>query len=227
MRLTPLGIRELVVSTILACVAAGMLSWAAVCVSAWCWAPVGLVGVIWLWVLWFFRDPARMPPEWDGLFVSPADGVVSDITPLGDESELGCAGVRIGVFMNVFNVHVNRLPCDGRVVEVTHRSGAFLDVRRPEAAEKNESASIRLTHRRNGNEYPVIVRQIAGLIARRIVTNLTPGQDVKRGERFGMIKWGSRLEVLLPSELQGQVRVRIGQRTLAGETVIFRAEDEE
>jgi phosphatidylserine decarboxylase len=225
MRLTPLGLREILVSTLLAAVAGAMLAWAAMTVSVWFWIPLGLVAVVWGWVLWFFRDPSRTPPEGDGLFVSPADGRVSDVTPLGPDSQLGCEGLRIGVFMNVFNVHVNRLPCDGEVVNVTHKPGAFLDVRHRDASERNESTSICLTHRRGGREYPVIVRQIAGLIARRIVTNLTAGQPVKRGSRFGMIKWGSRLEVLLPKELKGEVCVKPGRRVFAGETVIFRVQE--
>lgn len=226
MRLTPFGVREIFLSTLLAAVASAGLAWAAVAVCVWCWIPLGLVAVVWGWVLWFFRDPDRTPPVGDNLFVSPADGVVSDITPLGPDSQLGCDGLRIGIFMNVFNVHVNRAPCDGEVVAVTHKPGAFLDVRHQDASERNESASIRLTHRRNGREYTVIVRQIAGLVARRIVTKLTPGQSVHRGRRFGMIKWGSRLEVLLPKELKGEVCVKPGLRAFAGETVIFRVQEE-
>ncbi|MBN1943851.1 MAG: phosphatidylserine decarboxylase [Phycisphaerae bacterium] len=227
MRLTPLGLREILIATLCTAVAAALSAWAAVAVSPAWWAAAGIVTIVWLWVLWFFRDPRRTPPEGSGLFVSPADGRVSDVTPVGAESELGCPGVRIGVFMNVFNVHVNRLPCDGRVADVTHTPGAFLDARRPEARERNESASIRLVHRRGGREYPVVVRQVAGLIARRIVTNLSPEQQVERGRRFGMIKWGSRLELFLPVELEGEIRVRPGRRVRAGETVLFRTQEEE
>lgn len=214
------------ISTLLAAAATAALLWAAMAVSVWFWIPLGLVLVVYGWVLWFFRDPQRTPPEGDGLFVSPADGVVSDVTPLGPDSPLGCDGLRIGIFMNVFNVHVNRAPCDGEVKAVTHNPGAFLDARNPDASERNESASIYLSHKRNGREYTIIVRQVAGLIARRIVTKVSPGDALQRGERFGMIKWGSRLEVLLPKELQGEVCVKPGQRTVAGETVIFRVQEE-
>lgn len=226
MRLTPLGLREILLATALAGGAAALLAWAARTVTPWCWSGVILVGLVWFWVLWFFRDPNRTPPGNADQFVSPADGRVSDITPLGPESDLGCAGVRIGIFMNVFNVHVNRAPCDGRVMEITYRPGAFLDVRRPEAYERNESATIRLTYRRGDREFPVVVRQIAGLVARRIVTTLTPGLEIERGGRIGMIKWGSRLEVLLPADLAGEVCVRLGQRTYAGETVLFHVKEE-
>lgn len=221
MRLTPMGTREIVSSTLATVVVAGASAWAVIRISPW-WGTMFFPAVaIWLWVLWFFRDPRREPPVGSGQFVSPADGRISDVTPVGVESELGCPGRRIGVFMNIFDVHVNRVPCDGRVESVARRSGAFLDVRRPEARERNESVTLRLAYRRGGREYPVVVRQVAGLIARRIVTNVQPGGELRRGERFGMIKWGSRLEVLLPDDLPGEITVRPGQRVRAGQSVIF------
>jgi len=179
--------------------------------------------VVYVWLLWFFRDPEVRGPEEEGLFLTPADGIVADITPVGKDSELGCDGVRIGVFMSIFNIHVNRMPCDGRIEEVVHHPGEFLDVRRTEAYERNESTTIRLSHRFRGTVYPVVVRQIAGLIARRIVTCLKPGQELARGQRFGMIRFGSRLELLLPEPLAGNIRVRVGDRARLGETVLAAA----
>ncbi len=224
MRLTRLGLREIFLATLLDAVAFAVLVWLAMTAWPGCWILAGLVALSWLWVLWFFRDPSRRPPAGEGKFVSPADGRVSDITSVGAESALGCEGVRIGVFMNIFDVHVNRAPCDATVVDVTHRPGVFLDARRPEASERNESVTLRLRYTRGERTVPIVVRQIAGLIARRIVTPLTAGQAVSRGGRIGMIKWGSRLELLLPSDLPGEVCVRLGQRVRAGETVLFTEE---
>ncbi|MCK4601782.1 MAG: phosphatidylserine decarboxylase, partial [Phycisphaerae bacterium] len=135
-------------------------------------APV----LFWLYVVAFFRDPDRATPTGPGLFVSPADGCVTDVTPLGPDSPLGRDGVQIGIFMNLFDVHVNRSPADARVERIVHRKGIFLDARDPQAAERNESATIYMTCVADGAEFPVIVRQIAGLIARRIVTDISAGQ---------------------------------------------------
>ena len=226
-RLTRYGLRELVAATLLtggACALATWLLWP----IAWAFWPVaGVLGLLWLWVLAFFRDPDRRGPQGEGLFVSSADGRVTDVTNLGPDSMLGCEGVQIGVFMNVLDVHVNRSPCGGRIERIVRRRGAFLDARDPHASERNESVTVHMACGSGGKEYPVVVRQIAGLIARRIVTDLAEGQTVTRGQRIGMIKFGSRVEVLLPRELAGQVRVRTGQRVRAGETVLAAAGKEQ
>ena len=145
---------------------------------------------------------------------------MSDITQVGPESELGRPGVQIGVFMSVFSVHVNRSPCDGAVEFVTHRAGAFLDARDPAASCRNESTTIALCYQSDGQAYRVVMRQVAGLIARRIVTDLAKGTNVSRGQRVGMIKFGSRCELLLPAELADRVLVRVGQKVRAGSTVL-------
>jgi len=200
-----------------------LLAWRS---NAWLAGLVAVPVAVWVWVLWFFRDPHRTPPQGEGLLVSCADGRVADITPIGPESELGRPGVRVGVFMNVLNVHVNRSPCDGRVEEVLHRPGRYLDARDPHASEHNESASIRLACEHRGASYPVVVRQVAGYVARRIVTDLVEGQTLRRGQRIGMIRFGSRLEVLAPTELAAEVRVAVGDAVRAGETVLLSAGDE-
>jgi phosphatidylserine decarboxylase len=181
---------------------------------------------LWLWVVWFFRDPDRPAPAEEGVFLSPADGVVTDVTAVGPDGELGTDGVKVGVFMSLFNVHVNRAPCDGRVVSIEHRRGIFLDARDSEAGLRNESAAIRLAHDAGGRSHPIVVRQVAGLIARRIITDLAEGQTVRRGERIGMIKFGSRLELLVPRELVGEVRVAVGDKAVAGRTVLVAAPEE-
>lgn len=221
--LTKYGRREIAAASgIVACIVACILIGSHALGISWLWPVVAcaLLLDLHVFVLLFFRDPDRTPPE-GAILVSPADGVVTDITPVGADSELGCDGTRVGVFMSVFNVHVNRAPCDGEVTDITHNPGAFLDVRKPEAAYRNESATVKLVRRADGTEHTILVRQIAGLVARRIVTDLSPGQQVAIGERIGMIKFGSRLEVFWPRELSGQVCVSVGQKALAGETVVL------
>ena len=186
----------------------------------WLW-PVAIVPVaLWAWVLWFFRDPERKPPHARNHFVSAADGHVTDVTPLGPESVLGCEGVQVGVFMSVFDVHVNRAPCDGTVRAITHKDGAYIDVRRQEGWERNEATTIVLDHTAGGRTWTVVFRQIAGFVARRIITDLSEGQAIERGRRVGMIRFGSRCELLVPSELVESVPVKPGQKVRAGETVL-------
>ncbi len=178
------------------------------------------LAAVWAWVLWFFRDPQRDTPAGEGLFISPADGTVTDITPVGRDSVLGCEGIKVGIFMSVFSVHVNRSPEAAVVRRVDHLKGCFLDARDPASSERNESATIHLELDEPGRGV-FVIRQIAGLVARRIVTDLAEGQKLARGERIGMIKFGSRMELLVPRELVGEVRVRIGQAVHAGLTVLI------
>jgi len=197
-------------------------------VAIWLFWPVVFVPlVLWVYVLWFFRDPQRITPPGPGLFISPADGRVSDITNVGAESELGRKGVKVGIFMNVFNVHVNRNPACGWVESIEHRSGTLLDVRDPHAWERNESMTIRMVCDEDGREFPFIVRQIAGLVARRIVTDIAEGQTLARGQRIGMIKFGSRLELTVPQEFVSKVCVKIGQHVKAGETILIESGERE
>jgi phosphatidylserine decarboxylase len=215
MKLTRYGKRDVAALSVAACLLCAGLVAVAWAVSWWVLAATALPLAGWVWVVSFFRDPDREPPP-GATLLSPADGRISDITPVGADSPLGREGVRIGVFMSIFDVHVNRSPCDATVVRVDYRKGAFLDARRPEAAERNEAATIVLL-RREG-EPPLVVRQVAGLIARRIVTDVRPGERVARGRRIGMIKFSSRLELLVPKETLGNVLVDIGQTVRAGET---------
>jgi phosphatidylserine decarboxylase len=174
-------------------------------------------------VLYFFRDPRRDIPAEPGLVVSPADGKIVEIADVDAPEFLGEPAVKIGIFLSVFNVHVNRAATDGRVVRLRYQPGKFLNALRPSSAEENERMEIFLVepdppHRR------YVVRQIAGAIARRIVCTLRPGQEVARGERFGMIKFGSRTEILLP-RAGFEVSVRIGQKVRGGQTVLGRYSD--
>ena len=225
-RLAKYGRREWGLISVLAvglCAALAVLAWR----RGWPWAlPIVPVAALWGWVLWFFRDPDRAGPQEEGLLLSPADGRVTDVTEVGPDSPLGTDGVQVGIFMSIFDVHVNRSPCDGQVRGIAHHDGTFLDARDPRAWEHNEAATITMTHNAGGRERTVVIRQVAGLIARRIVTDLAEGQTVRRGQRIGMIKFGSRVELLVPAELVGEVRVGVGDRALGGQTVLIAAPKE-
>jgi phosphatidylserine decarboxylase len=182
-------------------------------------APLGwLALVVAAWITYFFRDPWRVTPSRAGLVVSAADGVVvaADRVPPPKELEMGEAPMtRIGVFLNVFDVHVNRVPLGGRVKKLAYSKGRFINASLDKASEQNERMAIRIT----STEGPdVAVVQIAGLIARRIVCTLGEGQEVATGERLGLIRFGSRTDVYLPAEWAPLV-VK-GQRVVGGETVI-------
>ena len=171
-----------------------------------------------LWVIAFFRDPERHAPAGEGLIVSPADGVLLPITRAIPPPELGFSReprTRLSIFMNIFDIHVNRIPDSGTVEGLAYRPGKFFNASFDKASEQNERMTIRL--RLLGGEELIVV-QIAGLVARRIFCALRSGEQVSRGERFGLIRFGSRLDVYLPDS--AQVRVQPGQKVRAGETVL-------
>ena len=171
-----------------------------------------------VWCVAFFRDPERKTPSGPGLIVSPADGKLLPIVQAVPPPELGLGPAprtRLSIFMDVFNVHVNRMPVDGRVVALSYRPGRFINASFDKASEHNERMAVRLRLAGGGD---LAVVQIAGLVARRIRCDLRKDQVVRKGERFGIIRFGSRLEVYLP---QGsRVAVRAGQSVRAGETVL-------
>ncbi len=185
----------------------------------WLWQPLGWAGVILtLWCLYFFRNPARVTPVVVGQLVSPADGVIQLIDRAPPPAELGMGTeerTRIAVFMNVFNVHVNRVPADGDITALAYRPGAFFNASLDKASEENERQAIRMT---TADDHDIAVVQIAGLIARRIVCGLYDGQTVRIGERFGLIRFGSRVDLYL-DEAHVPV-VLVGQIAVAGETVL-------
>ncbi len=185
----------------------------------WLWEAAGWLGLVaTLWCAYFFRDPPRVTPTRAGLVISPADGVVQMIENAVPPPELGLgddARTRVSVFMNVFNVHVNRIPVDGRITAVEYRPGKFLNAQLDKASVDNERQAVRLT---TADGRDVVFVQIAGLVARRILCWLTPGQEVRAGERFGLIRFGSRVDVYLPDGVEPLVMP--GQLTVAGETVL-------
>jgi phosphatidylserine decarboxylase len=171
-----------------------------------------------LWCIAFFRDPERMPPLGEGLIVSPADGVLLPIVEAVPPAELGMGAdkrTRLSIFMNVFNVHVNRVPADATVTALAYHPGTFINASFDKASEDNERMALRL-RLADGPEIAVV--QIAGLVARRIRCDLRQGQQVQRGARFGIIRFGSRLDVYLPAGIE--IAVKKGQSVKAGETVL-------
>ena len=183
------------------------------------WTPLGWLGLgLTVWCYYFFRDPERVTPDRDGLVISPADGVVSDIAPAAPPAELDMGATpltRISIFMNVFNCHVNRLPAAGTVSAVAYRPGKFLNASLDKASEDNERNALAVTLP-DGRQIAVV--QIAGLVARRIVCDARPGDVMETGQRFGMIRFGSRLDVYLPEGVAPLVAP--GQTMVAGETVL-------
>ncbi len=184
----------------------------------WC-DPAGLVGVVLTaWCVYFFRDPERTTPDADNLVISPADGVVQSVVKAvpPPELELGTEPLtRVAVFMNVFNVHVNRVPVSGVITAKHYRPGKFFNASLDKASEFNERMSLKV---KTDKDVEIAFVQIAGLVARRILCYVDIGRAVEAGERFGLIRFGSRVDIYLPDDIQPLVIQ--GQSTIAGETVI-------
>ncbi|MGB8274570.1 MAG: phosphatidylserine decarboxylase [Alphaproteobacteria bacterium] len=181
--------------------------------------PLGWLGVLaTAWCVFFFRDPDRVPPEGADLVLSPADGFVQAVTNAVPPQELDMdphPRRRVSIFLDIFDVHVNRAPAAGTILRLSYRPGKFFNASLDKASEFNERMSILLATR-TGHEIAFV--QIAGLVARRIVCDLKPEQTVMAGERFGMIRFGSRLDVYLPDD--ARLFARRGQRMIAGQSVI-------
>jgi phosphatidylserine decarboxylase len=187
-------------------VVAGLVAWAT---GGWVWAILPVLLAVFF--LWFFRDPGRTIPDAPGLIVAPGDGLVTETaninTPQGP-----CQ--RISIFLSVFDVHVNRSPIAGRVSSVCYRKGLYLNAMNPDSADRNEQNIVTIS----GPGYDVTFKQIAGLLARRIVCNLREGDQIERGQRVGLIKFGSRVDVVLPAE--AELRVKRGDRVRGGASVL-------
>ena len=185
----------------------------------WIWTPLGWIGtLLTVWCALFFRDPVRVTPVREGIVVSPADGRVSMIAQVLPPAELGLGDrplLRISVFMSVFNCHVNRSPVAGKIDRIAYRPGAFINAELDKASEDNERNSLVISTANHGR---IGVVQIAGLVARRIVSFVREGQSLGAGERFGLIRFGSRLDIYLPEG--GKSLVSEGQTAVAGETIL-------
>ena len=178
------------------------------------WLLAFLLTLVALWVAYFFRDPVRVGERGDRVVISPADGTVVMITEVDEPLFLKARATRISIFMNVFNVHVNRYPVSGTVRLVERKPGRFLNAAAADASMENEQTSVGLET--DGRR--LLVRQIAGLIARRIVTDSRDGERVRQGDRMGLIRFGSRVDVFVPAG--SAVRVRVGDATYAGVTPV-------
>jgi phosphatidylserine decarboxylase len=187
-------------------VAAGVLGWTGI---------ASAFGAVALFTAWFFRNPQRSAPKSDRAVVAPGDGKIVEICEEDEPRFLKDKSVRISIFLNIFDVHVNRIPCDGTVEQVAYQPGRFLVASRPEATLQNEQNAL-LIRAVEGTK--VLCVQIAGLIARRIVCWVTPGETVACGERFGLIRFGSRMDVFLP--LGTKVHVKVGEHVKGGETLL-------
>lgn len=185
------------------------------------WWPLALVVLpVLVWLFAFFRDPERVVPVDQHIMVSPADGKVSDITELPNYELLGGPCVRVGIFLSVFNVHVNRAPCEGKVVQVIYKRGKFINaMSHNQASEQNESNTVVLAEPA-GEQRVAVVKQIVGLIARRIIFTAREGDTLTRGQRIGMIKFGSRTELYIPKRLEPSIKVSVGDMVRGAADVI-------
>ena len=177
-----------------------------------------LLIIITVWIYYFFRDPDRFPINNDAFLVSPADGLITDISEKSGPEELRLENTtftKVSVFMNVFNCHVNRLPVSGKIEEIYYKPGKFLNASLDKASEENERNYFKVRSKKDNEE--IIIVQIAGLIARRIVCEVEQGQDLKQGERVGMIRFGSRVDIYFKNK---KVLAKVGQNVVAGESLI-------
>lgn len=212
-RLTRHGFKEMLIGSVVLLAVGSVLGW-----IAWPLSLIVLPVLIWLFA--FFRDPERALPVEQHSMVSPADGKVSDVTELENDPLIGGPCVRVGIFLSVFNVHVNRSPCDGRVTKVIYKEGKFVNaMKHGEASSDNESNTVVLAEP-HGDRPVAVVKQIVGLIARRIICDLKEGDDARRGQRIGMIKFGSRTELYIPKWLEPTVKVSVGQTVRGAADVI-------
>lgn len=221
MRITPYGVREVVTACAAAAVFAGVVFFLARRheLPALLLLLVPAVAAL-FFVCWFFRDPERTVPGGPGLLVSPADGVVTHLDQVEEPSFIGGKAWRCSIFMSVFDVHVNRFPLAGEVAHVVFTPGEFFDARREESLVKNQNQDMGLVSSEPGLPSRVLVRQSTGAIARRIVCPVKPGDRLARGERYGMIKFGSRVTLFLSLDRDVAWKVKPGDKVKGGESVL-------
>jgi phosphatidylserine decarboxylase len=221
--LTKYGLPEVAVypaAVLVLMIAAGVFG------AAWLplWAVVAVEVVLALvlaWALMFFRDPHREPPRDDSLLLAPADGTITDVERVEEADFLGGPALRVGIFLSVFNTHINRAPCDAKVEKIVYRPGQYINAMNPRAGKVNESNNLTMV-RTSHPQDRLLVRQISGAIARRIVCAAQEGQQLAGGEQFGMIKFGSRTELYLAASEEIECMVRVGDKVKAGITPLVR-----
>ena len=221
MRLTPMGAREIGIGAAVFCVSTIILI---VCYrhygSFWFLAPLLPLGAVFLWLLWFFRDPPRTIPQTAGVIVSPADGTITHIDEADEPDYIGGNALRCSIFLSIFSVHLNRAPADGTVEFVKFRPGDFFDARREESLVKNQNQDIGLAASEPGMPSKMVVRQSTGAIARNIICPVETGTKLRRGQKYGMIKFGSRTTLFLSRDARVEWKVKVGDPVKAGETVL-------
>ena len=194
----------------------GLPPWAILLVEA-------ILASVLIWVLAFFRDPYRNPPSEKNLLLAPADGRITDIEIVNEDNFIGQEAMRVGIFLSIFSTHINRAPCNAKVEKITYKKGRYRNAANPQSGRVNESNNLDLV-RTDDPQQRLIVRQISGAIARRIVCDASEGQVLTGGEKFGMIKFGSRTELYVPSGENAKCLVRIGDKVKAGLTPLVRYE---
>jgi phosphatidylserine decarboxylase len=212
MRIAPEGWPFIVPAWALVALAA----WGAGVWGRWMWVGEGLLLLFAVWLIVFFRDPRRIGPRGDQFLLAPADGRIVEIAVVQEPMYLKDEATRISTFMNVLNVHVNRYPVSGEIALVHHNPGKFLHAATEKASLENEQASVGI----QGPQGGVLVRQIAGLLARRIVTDARAGARAVQGERLGMIRFGSRVDLLIPRTSHFRLRVAVGDQVRTGTSVL-------
>lgn len=217
MKITSYGVKEVVRQTALSCAIIALVVCASFILAAKILLVFALIPLVWLvFILYFFRDPQRSVPAGDDNIVAPADGTVVEIGEGEDVEFVGSPTRKIGIFLSLFSVHVNRSPCGGKVVYLKYTPGRFLSAAKSESSHQNESNSIGLVTQKG----KILLKQIAGVIARRIICEAKEGDSLEKGEKFGMIKFGSRTEIYIPADLEFQLQVCLGEKVKAGETVL-------
>lgn len=180
-----------------------------------------ILGAVLIWALTFFRDPRREGPSDSNVLLACADGKVTDIEKVDENDYIGGPALRIGVFLSIFNVHINRAPCRAKVEKITYRKGRYVNAMNPLSSQVNESNAVGMI-RTESPQDRLVVKQISGAIARRIVCATGEGRELGRGQTFGMIKFGSRTELYVPAEANIEPLVRVGDKVKAGITPLAR-----
>lgn len=224
------GFREMLVCTVVFGGGAALCAWGAISGSPLWWIPAIPLAAVWVFTIAFFRDPERDVPTEAGSLVAPADGKITEVSRLESHEWIDGPALKISIFLSIFDVHINRSPCSGRVLRVDYRAGEFLDARHPECGIRNESNTVILEAseplgsgagaRPTGTR--VVIRQVAGLIARRIICQVSPGDTISRGGRIGLIKFGSRTDLIVPADIGLDPVVQVNDMVKGGSTVLMR-----
>ncbi len=208
------GLREIFIATLFL----GALT----AIFLWLFWPIAIpFTLVWIWVISFFRDPPRHIKLRPNELGSPADGRITEITKLEHDPTIGGPAIRIGMFLSIFNVHLNRAACAGRVRSIEYQPGEFLDARHPESGIRNESNKL-VIDSEPPIPGPIVIRQVSGKVARHIICRVSEGHFMQAGEQFGLIKFGSRTELIVPDVEEIEVVIKIGERVNAGITVLAR-----